>query len=185
MIEHQQPVKEICPRPGEYAVEPGTLRCYQCQACSAGCPVLDLMDVPPHRAVWMAAHDRMDELIHARSPWLCLGCMTCTQRCPNGVDVAALWDRIKAASAGRPDVPEVEERAFHRLFLEGVRRRGRQHELALVVRLKISTLKPLRDALLGIKMALKGKLPIRPERVREASLVASLFEELKDDHGGR
>ncbi|MBW2147416.1 MAG: 4Fe-4S dicluster domain-containing protein [Deltaproteobacteria bacterium] len=163
----------------------GIQRCYQCYSCSAGCPVLDLMDVPPHRAVWMSVNDRTHELIRARSPWLCLGCLTCTERCPNGVDVAALWDRIRMAATDRSDAPELDERAFHRLFLQGIRQRGRQYELGLLVRFKMITAQPLRDALLGVRMALRGKLALRPEKVRDTSLVADLFNELKEDDGGR
>lgn len=163
----------------------GTLRCYQCYACSAGCPVLELMDVPPHRAVWMSVNDRIDELIRARAPWLCLGCMTCTERCPNEVDVAALWELIRKASTGRSDAPEAEERIFHRLFLQGVRRRGRQHELALIANFRLSIARPLQDALLGVRMALRGKLAIRAEKVRDISSVAELFKELKEDNGSR
>jgi heterodisulfide reductase subunit C len=185
MTERPRQRNEISQRLREDLAALGAMRCYQCHACSAGCPVLDQMDVPPHQAVWMSVNDRMDELIRARSPWLCLGCMTCNERCPNEVDIAGLWDWIREASTGRSDVPEVDERAFHRLFLECIRSRGRQHELALLVRLRLSTLRPLRDALLGVRMALRGKLSLRPEKVQDASSVADLFKELKEDDGSR
>jgi heterodisulfide reductase subunit C len=161
----------------------GALRCYQCQACSAGCPVLDLMDVPPHRAVWMAARGQKAELLPARSPWVCVGCLTCSERCPNGVNVAALWEWIRKASADEAHAPQMNERTFHRLFLEGIRRNGRQDELALLLRFKLYTLDPLRDLWLGLRMAFRGKISFRLPTGRRASPVADLFQKAEEKNG--
>jgi heterodisulfide reductase subunit C len=158
----------------------GIRRCYQCQSCSAGCPVLDLMDVPPHRAVWMAAHGNVAELLQARSPWVCVGCLSCTERCPNEVNVVELWARIRKAVSPEAAAPQVEERTFHRLFLQGIRRHGRQNELSLVMRFRLSTLNPLRDFWLGLRMAFKGKVVFVPPVRRKDSRVAGLFEEREE-----
>jgi heterodisulfide reductase subunit C len=49
------------------------LSCYQCGKCSAGCPSSYAMDLLP----------------------LCASCLTCSVRCPRGVDIAAIFEALR------------------------------------------------------------------------------------------
>jgi len=70
-------------------------RCYQCGNCSGGCPVSFAMDIPPSQVMRMLQLGRVDEVMEANSMWLCVGCLQCYQRCPQGVSVAATLEGLR------------------------------------------------------------------------------------------
>lgn len=88
-------------------------RCVQCGRCSATCPMGRSMDILPNRMVWELQNGRTEELLTAESPWLCLSCMACEQRCPRGVSPAAVMEavrllRIRQQGANRLQAEELE-----------------------------------------------------------------------------
>ena len=70
-------------------------RCIQCGRCSATCPMGDKMDLLPSRMVWELINGNGEEMLAARSPWVCLSCMACEQRCPRGVSPCAIMEAVR------------------------------------------------------------------------------------------
>ena len=70
-------------------------RCVQCGRCSATCPMGDKMDLLPSRMVWELINGNGEEMLKARSPWVCLSCMACEQRCPRGVSPCAVMEAVR------------------------------------------------------------------------------------------
>lgn len=134
------------------------------------------MDCPPDMVVRMVQLGLKDEVLRSRAIWLCTGCVACSDRCPNGIDVARVMDTLKQMSseehcpAGEPRIA-----AFHRDFLGVVKQYGRLHEATLMVLLKLKTRDLLSDMGVGIKMVLKGKIPPLPQRIRGRAEIAGLF----------
>jgi len=71
-------------------------RCYQCGKCSAGCPMAAETELRPHDVLRLISLNRRAKLLSSESLWLCVGCETCTARCPNEVDPARLIDGLRA-----------------------------------------------------------------------------------------
>ena len=71
---------------------------------------------------------------------------------------------------GEKDVP-----VFHSVFLESIKSRGRIHELSLILRLKSKTKEFLKDAGLGWKMFLKGKIKLLPSRFTGGKEIQEIF----------
>ena len=69
--------------------------CYQCGNCSAGCPCVDVMDIPPHRVIRMSQLGQIAEILKANTMWVCAACITCTARCPRSVDIAAVMEGLR------------------------------------------------------------------------------------------
>lgn len=70
-------------------------RCYQCGKCSAGCPVSFAMEVPPSQVMRFLQLGMIDEVMRANSMWVCVGCLQCYSRCPQGCSVAAMLEGLR------------------------------------------------------------------------------------------
>jgi heterodisulfide reductase subunit C2 len=71
------------------------LQCYQCGKCSAGCPVVSDMDILPNQIIRFAQLGLKDELLEAKSLWICASCMTCNVRCPKGINIAEVIEALR------------------------------------------------------------------------------------------
>ena len=86
--------------------------CYQCGTCAGGCPVFrNNQDMNPRIVVEKLLLGREEEVVEALSAWNCSLCYTCSQRCPQGVDLAHLLIDLKnlSASEGRTPIGVLDE----------------------------------------------------------------------------
>ena len=70
------------------------LACNQCGKCSAGCPVVAVMDLLPSQAIRMAQLG-MEEVLESNTIWVCASCLTCATRCPKGVDLPRVMEALR------------------------------------------------------------------------------------------
>ena len=149
--------------------------CYHCLRCTAGCPMLPFMDIAPNRVIRMLQYGMENEVLTSHTIWLCASCQTCTTRCPNEVDIAHLMDllRREATARGVP-CPEPDVAKFHQAFLKEVRR-GRVHELSLIVRYKLSTRRFADDMQLGMEMFRRGRIKLLPSRLSGPESIKRIF----------
>lgn len=71
------------------------LACYQCGKCSAGCPMAPHMDVLPNQVIRLAQLGMQEQLLAARSIWVCVSCMTCNTRCPKEIRIAEVFEALR------------------------------------------------------------------------------------------
>jgi heterodisulfide reductase subunit C len=89
--------------------------CYQCGGCTAGCPVGEVMDLPPSKAIRLLQLGRAGDVLSSTGIWMCASCMVCGTRCPRGVDFARIAEACRAiflrANGGGidPDAVAVQE----------------------------------------------------------------------------
>lgn len=156
---------------------PEVLRCYQCMSCTLGCPMAQEMDLLPHEVMMAVQLERDDEVLRSSTPWLCASCEACATRCPNEIEIVQLMDLIRRRAVQQGMVRE-REPELHRVFLREIKRRGRVHELSLLLELKRHTglFRISVDELkLGLKMLLKGKLKILPTAKKGGEELKRLF----------
>jgi len=90
------------------------LACNQCGKCSAGCPAAAVMDLLPNQVIRYAQFG-LEEVLKAKSIWICASCLTCHARCPHGVDLPRVMEvlRLIALEEGgdrlRPQELDAEE----------------------------------------------------------------------------
>ena len=66
------------------------LKCFQCGTCTSDCPVARFSDnYRPRTLIHMAQLGLKDRVLNCNTLWLCAACFTCTDRCPQDVEVAA------------------------------------------------------------------------------------------------
>jgi heterodisulfide reductase subunit C len=68
--------------------------CYQCGKCSATCPLAAQMDIMPHQIVRYLQLG-LEEVIDAKSYWLCATCFSCETQCPRGMDVSKICEALR------------------------------------------------------------------------------------------
>lgn len=69
--------------------------CMQCGLCSASCTGRGVMDLLP-RQVMRLIQLGNDKVLENRSIWMCTTCLTCTARCPRGIDIARVVEALRA-----------------------------------------------------------------------------------------
>jgi heterodisulfide reductase subunit B len=159
--------------------------CYQCGKCTAGCPAGGFMDNPPARIMRLVQAGYVEEAMKSDALWYCIGCMTCTSRCPQNMEVAGTMDALRELTL-KDDSPSSDRSkklvtSFHTSFLNSVRKSGRLQELALVNSYKLRTRTFLQDAGAGVKMMRQGKInPIAAitskESVHDKGQIEKIFE---------
>lgn len=155
--------------------------CYHCHKCTAGCPVVDAMQYGPDLLLRMVSLGQDDAIFRSRDIWLCVGCYTCATRCPNDIDIAATMDGLRQISLTRGyPAGERDTLLFHRLFMGVVQRFGRSHEAFILGLFKMLSKVPLmNDVPAGIRLFMRGKVPILPDRLTAPMQVQQIFKRSK------
>jgi heterodisulfide reductase subunit C len=154
--------------------------CFQCQKCSAGCPIAYAMDILPNQMLRHIQYGHRERVLSSKTIWICASCYTCSVRCPNNIDIAKIMDVLRnlalcsGVEPGEKDIP-----LFHSVFLDTIKSKGRIHELSLILQLKSKTKDFLKDAGLGWKMFRKGKIKILPSRYGGGKEIKEIFYEFE------
>lgn len=83
------------------------LSCYQCGKCSAGCPMCFAMDLLPNQIIRLAQLGLEDDITKANAIWICASCITCSVRCPRGVDLARVMEALRLITS-RKNIDQVQ-----------------------------------------------------------------------------
>ena len=166
-------------------------RCYQCLACSSGCPVVFAMDYTPNQVIRMAQLGLKDRVLNSSTIWLCASCETCATRCPNDIEIVKVMDILRQIALREGHTQETSLPLFHSTFLGGIESRGKVHELSLILRYTIKSgdlfkfKKLFNNIILGLKMFLRGKLVILPGTIKGMGGIKRIFRltENRIDHG--
>jgi heterodisulfide reductase subunit C len=155
------------------------LECYQCGKCVSTCPVSNYMDFPPREIMQMVKLGLKEETYMANSMWFCLTCAACSGRCPREIDIPRVMEAIRHLAIGEnadPDNPRVKQiRKFHEIFLDMIKRYGRNYELRMMAEFNIRTRNLFKDMHLAPKALLKGKIPLGHERVGRTKAIQRMF----------
>lgn len=169
-------VREKCGQPLEL--------CYQCQKCTAGCPVAEYGDYAPNQILRLVFYGLKEQALRSRAIWLCSGCETCGARCPNGIKISEVMDVLRALSADQGVPREKQAETFHRLFLREVKTRGRIHEGLFIAKYKLKSGQLFTDLDLGYQFFKKGKFTLLPRSVKNKQQVRNIFTRAEEAQKG-
>lgn len=155
-------------------------KCYQCGNCTAGCPMGFTYDYSVTQVMRLIQAGQKNAVLSSRSIWMCVTCETCTQRCPNEIDVATIMDvcRHMARREGKRGVYTV--RTFADSFIQSVKMNGRVHEIGLMMMYMLKTGRVWTDVELSPKVMPKGKMAILPHRTKNPKEVADIITRFKE-----
>jgi heterodisulfide reductase subunit C len=155
-------------------------RCLQCGTCTGSCPVSYAMDVSPRMVIGLYRAGEIEKILKSRTIWICASCYMCTTRCPQGIKITDLLYALKRTAMETGLYPE--QFPVYRLsqkFIETVNRYGRNHEPTLVGRYD-SVWNLLKNATLGWKFWRRGRLPLRPEKIRGVEAIRKILAASKE-----
>jgi heterodisulfide reductase subunit C len=156
--------------------------CYQCGNCTAGCPAGFSYDTQVNRIMRGVQLGLKDEVLNSRAVWMCLSCSTCSLRCPNNIDVAAVMETLRhmARRENRVAVPKVEKFWFS--FLDTVRAFGRTWEIGTMALYMLRSLRVFTDLDLAPEALKKQKLSFVPHGIPQGgrAAVSRIFKRYRE-----
>jgi heterodisulfide reductase subunit B len=151
--------------------------CYQCQKCTAGCPVAEHFDLTPNQLLRAAQFGQKELILHSKTIWLCAACEACSTRCPQGIDITRIMDVLKIMAQREGIEPSLRTvPMFYQVGLRNIKLFGRMYELGLMGELYLRMLLAgeldvghlfREDLPLALKMVGRGKLKLLPTRPRD------------------
>ena len=94
-------MKNINPRKSEFIQKVNELSgqnvglCYQCGTCSAICPNSGEMDLLPRQFMRRTQLGLEQDIAESKTAWICASCLSCTVRCPRGIDIARVIEAVR------------------------------------------------------------------------------------------
>lgn len=157
--------------------------CFHCLSCAGGCPVVEAMDYNPNQIIRMMQFGMRDKVLKSSAIWVCVGCFSCLSQCPNKVHIPTMMDTLREmALESGVEVAEPHIWAFHREFLNQVKKRGRVFELEFMLRYKLATRAFFQDMGAGMKMMMKRRFRMLPSRIRDLKVIRQIMGG-HDGHG--
>lgn len=84
------------------------MRCFQCGTCTSDCPIARFSDTyRPRQIIRMAQLGLRERVLSSDTLWLCAACFTCTDRCPQDVEVASVIRVLRNLAAEKGYIPQV------------------------------------------------------------------------------
>ncbi len=136
--------------------------CYQCVKCTSGCPLADQFDLEPNQVMRLVQFGD-ESVLESKTIWTCASCLTCSTRCPQGLDIAGIMDalRIESRKQGKAAIKEAVQ--FNDIFLGNIKATGRLYEPALLGLRNLVYRQPMKDMDMGIEMLKRWKLNFVPK----------------------
>lgn len=158
--------------------------CIQCGTCSAACPVSPHMEHTPRKIIAMIREGFKKEVLTSNTPWLCASCYACTVECPKGIKITDVMYACKRIGIREGVYPKpFLTPVLAREFFDVVKKNGRNHEGSLMVRmyLKTNPFNLLKQAMLGMKLWLQGRISPLPEKIKEKEQFGRLMKALEGE----
>ncbi len=96
------------------------MRCFQCGTCTSDCPVARFSDTyRPRQIIRMAQLGLRERVLNSDTLWLCASCFTCSDRCPQGVEVASVIRVLRNLAAEEGHVPQVFREQYSSILESG------------------------------------------------------------------
>ncbi len=84
------------------------MRCFQCGTCTSDCPIARFSDTyRPRQIIRMTQLGLRERVLHSDTLWLCEACFTCSDRCPQDVEVASVIRVLRNLAAQEGCMPQV------------------------------------------------------------------------------
>lgn len=81
-------------------------QCFQCGTCTSDCPIARFSDsYRPRTIIRMTQLGLKNRVLSSDTLWLCAACYTCTDRCPQDVEVSSVIRILRNVAAEKGFIP--------------------------------------------------------------------------------
>ena len=171
-------------RVAEKAYGQKLLSCIQCGTCSATCPLAHYMDYTPRKIIAMTREGFKEEVLNSLTIWLCASCYSCYVQCPRQIHITDIMYTLKREAIRlrfhpkRLPIPILAQEFYKRVLKDG---RNTESWLLVTLYLRTNPLVMLKEAMLGLKLFLRGRLTIGRERVKRRDQLHAILEHKKGE----
>jgi len=96
------------------------MRCFQCGTCTSDCPIARHSDTyRPRQIIRMTQLGLRERVLRSDTLWLCAACFTCSDRCPQDVEVANVIRVLRNVAAREGYMPKVFKEEFTSILESG------------------------------------------------------------------
>lgn len=156
--------------------------CIQCGTCSGSCPAAMDMDHTPRMLFAMLRAGMREEVLRSNTPWICVSCYHCVVRCPQEVHITDVMYTLKSMAIKARLYQDATAPNFSQTFVGMVETYGRGFELGLASRhylryfpLRLPGMMPM-----GFGMITKGRMPIRPRKIKHMDQLKAILNRAKE-----
>jgi len=160
--------------------------CLQCGTCGGSCPSGPDMEHTPRQIFAMIEAGMRDEVLRSNTPWYCVSCYYCMERCPQEIHITDIMYTLKRMAIDEgyyrestaADAPD-----FSSTFINFVENFGRSFELGVGAfhLLRHRPLKMVNMATgMGLNMILKGRMEITPTRIKGVKQLKAILNKAKE-----
>jgi len=139
------------------------------------------MDHTPRMLFAMLRAGMREEVLRSNTPWICVSCYHCVVRCPQEVHIADVMYTLKSMAIDAKLYSDSTAPDFSQTFVDMVEAYGRSFELGLASRhylkhfpLRLPSMMPM-----GFGMITKGRMPIRPNRIKHMKQLKDILNHAK------
>ncbi len=158
--------------------------CYQCGKCTGGCPVCAEHPGGPREVIRLIQLGNEEAAFRMAAAWRCVGCLTCANRCPIGIDVPHLMDAVRQLArrqGARLDNGSLKMNAFVEAFLDGVRDYGRLYEPTMMVEYNLNSGYLVTNFHKAVGFLSRRKLTAWPTRVKRIDRLRRMFARIAEE----
>ena len=139
------------------------------------------MDHTPREIFAMIMADKQAEVLRSNTFWYCVSCYYCTVRCPQIIPITDIMYRLKyLAIAAKQYTAEAKD--WSETFVGQVETYGRSFELGVATQYYL-THRPLSRVRMGpmaLGMLTRGRMPLRPTRIKGAAYLRAILRKAKE-----
>ncbi len=165
--------------------DPHLEACLQCGTCGGSCPSGPDMDHTPRTLFAMIAAGMRDAVLRSNTPWYCVSCYYCMERCPQEIHITDVMYTLKrlAIKAGyAQQTSAARAPGFSQTFVDHIEAYGRSFELGLITRyyLRHQPLDAVKVASVGMGLFKRGRLDLSPHPIKQIDQLKAILARARE-----
>jgi heterodisulfide reductase subunit C len=145
------------------------------------------MDHTPRQIFAMVQANMKDRVLRSNTPWYCVSCYYCVERCPQEIPITDLMYTLKRMAIAEGLYADSDAPDWSQTFIGMVEQFGRSYELGLATRYHL-THHPLGKIGLGsfaLDMLRRDRLALTPSPIKSIGQLRTILNKAKELEGAR